>query len=252
MPGMRPVPSPLRQAPARSRMGGSGAARPMTPRTRAGAGTRAGAALRRRHGRAGGRAGNRRLRRAVPAAAAARRRARATAVPRVVGFLAPRSAVRSRRFRHGRAPTRMPLHGLAIHGRGGPGRRPWGRRRSRPARRRGRRGGRGRPHRSGRRRRKQWRVQGARGAFLECVGAGRDGRQGRHRRQPDEQRDEHHVPPGRAREALGAVDAVEAFAHDLERRHESVIVVFLRHGRPPPVTSGPEDQRPAIPSRLPG
>jgi hypothetical protein len=165
-------------------------------------------------------------------------------------LLLARATVRFRRFRLRRAVPRQPLHRRLLTD-------------TRRRRRRARAAGRGRQSRRRAPRRQnrpggywwqQRNLQGADRPVLQRVRSGRDRRQRRHRGQGHQQRDHQDIPPGRGAEALSAVHPVQALAHDLEWRHQPVVV--LRHCRPPlPETPTeprrPEDQRPAIPSRLP-
>jgi hypothetical protein len=89
-----------------------------------------------------------------------------------------------------------------------------------------------RNHRPRRRRRQERHVHRAGRSAVEFVGAGRDRRQGGQRGQADQQGHDQHVPAGGTGEAVGSVHAVEALAQDLERRHQTV-VLLLRHDRHP-------------------
>jgi hypothetical protein len=113
-----------------------------------------------------------------------------------------------------------PRPGLALHGPGLLQGRPRRTRRTRH-------------DRPGRGRRQQRHIYRPGHAVVELIGAGRDRRQGRQRGQPDEHCDDQDITAGRAGEPVGAVDAVQALAQHLDRRHEPV-VVRLPHSCPPP------------------
>lgn len=106
------------------------------------------------------------------------------------------------------------------------------------------RGRRERPHRAVRRRRQEWHVHRA-GPIRagDLAAAGREDGEGRHRGQPDQERDHQHVAPGRAGEAeVLAVHPVQALAQHLEWRLVAIVVGQAWHARIPPGEKIDSDQ----------